>query len=171
MEFNQLIQNRRSTRAFTLEGIEEDKLSRALEAVRLAPSAGNLQAYEVYLVRGDETRQELARAAYGQDFVATAPVLLVFCANPARNATRYGLRGRDLYSIQDATVACTFAMLAVIDLGLATVWIGSFDPEEVRAAIGAPEEQLPVAMLPIGYAGEHSPPRPRRELSDLVHEI
>jgi nitroreductase len=171
MEFYKLIQKRRSTRGFKAAGVEEGKLTRTLEAICLAPSAGNLQAYEVYLVRREAARQELARAAYGQDFVANAPVVLVFCANPARNETRYGRRGRELYAVQDATIAGTYAMLAVNDLGLATVWVGSFDPEEVRAAIGAPVGQLPVAMLPVGYPNEIPEPRPRRVLADLVHEV
>jgi nitroreductase len=171
MEFTELLKKRRSTRAFKVDQIEEKDLACILEAARLAPSAGNLQAYEVYAVRGEVERQALARAAYGQDFIASAPVVLVFCANPVRSEPRFGLRGRELYAVQDATIAGTCAMLAVVDQGLATGWVGSFDPEEAREAIGAPEEQLPVAILPVGYSNETPEERPRRPMEDLVHMV
>ncbi len=56
--------------------------------------------------------------------------------------------------MQDATIAATYAMLAVTDLGLATVWVGAFDPVRVTTATGAPPDWVPVAVLPIGYAAE-----------------
>lgn len=171
MEFNDLIHQRRSVRSFRSEKINENELKKILESARLAPSAGNLQSYEIYVVREESKRQALARAAYGQDFISAAPVALVFCAHPALSATRYGLRGQKLYTLQDATIACTFAMLAVYDLGLATVWVGSFDEQEVRQVINAPEAHLPVAILPIGYAAEVPEARPRRALEEIVHSV
>jgi nitroreductase len=60
-------------------------------------------------------------------------------------------------------------MLAVTALGLSTVWVGAFRDEAVWKAIGSPEGLSPVAMLPIGYAGEQAEPSPRRSLSRLVH--
>jgi nitroreductase len=62
-------------------------------------------------------------------------------------------------------------MLAATALGLATVWIGAFDDGVVRAALDLQEGWLPVAILPVGYPAEAPPPTPRRDLSDLVHEI
>jgi len=77
----------------------------------------------------------------------------------------------DLYCVQDATIACTFAILAATALGLASVWVGAFDEDDVRRAIGAPPTHRPVAMLPIGYAAEVPRLRPRRSLKDLVHQV
>lgn len=171
MEYMDLIHSRRSVRSFTGKEVAPMQLTSILESARMAPSAGNLQAYEIYIVRSEEKRRELSQAAYGQDFIAAAPLVLVFCAHPALSAPRYGLRGQKLYAIQDATIACTFAMLAVYDLGLATVWVGSFDDREVQQIIGAPEGHLPIAILPIGEAAEIPEARPRRSLKELVHEV
>jgi nitroreductase len=171
MQFQELIAARRSTRVFADRALEEEKLRGILEAANRAPSAGNLQAYEIYVARSSKRKSQLARAALEQNFISEAPVLLVFCASPGRAAPRYGRRGERLYSSQDATIACTFAMLAAFDAGLATVWIGAFDEEAVRRAADLPPGLLPVAMLPIGYACEQPDPTPRRNLQDLVHEI
>jgi nitroreductase len=171
MDFFEVVRQRHSIRVFTKQFVEEEKLEKILGAANAAPSAGNLQAYEIHVVRAAKDRAALAAAAFGQEFAAAAPVLLVFCAHPARAEGRYRERGRRLYSVQDATIACTFAMLAVTDLGLATVWVGAFNDEAVWKAIGAPPGLVPVAVLPIGYAGERAKPAPRRQLSDLVHEV
>ena len=97
--------------------------------------------------------------------------MLVFCADPTRSEPRYGQRGVRLYAIQDATIACTFAMLAATALGLATVWVGSFDEDSVRRVIRAPAEAVPVALLPVGYGAEKPQATPRRKLTDLVHDV
>lgn len=171
MNFFELIESRRSVRAYSPAPIEPEKLHAILEAANRAPSAGNLQAYEIYLVRDAAVRRLLARAALDQFFLAQAPVVLVFCTHARRSAERYGRRGAELYALQDATVACTFAMLAAAAQGLGTVWVGAFDEEAVRRAIGAPEAHRPVAILPVGYPAEQPQATPRRSLSELVHEV
>lgn len=171
MEFFDVVKSRHSVRAFASTPIERDKVKAILEAANRAPSAGNLQAYEIYLVTRDRDRSTLARAALEQWFIAQAPVVLVFCAHPDRSAQRYRERGVRLYSIQDATIACAFAMLAATASGLATVWVGAFDDDSVRRAIRAPAGIVPVAILPVGYAAEKPEITPRRRLNDLVHEV
>ncbi len=170
MELAELIRARRSVRAFENRPGEAHKLDCILEAADLAPSAGNLQGYEIYKVAAPHPRAALARAA-DQSFIAQAPVILVFFANTGRSARKYGARGRELYALQDATIAATHAMLAIADQGLGTVWIGAFAPAKVTAAIGAPPDWIPVAMLPVGYASESPAASPRRPIDDLVHNL
>ena len=171
MDFVQVADARRSIRAFTSRPVEPDKLQTILQAANRAPSAGNLQAYEIYAVSRRAVLMALADASLGQDFVAQAPVALVFCADPKCSAQQYAQRGASLYCIQDATIACAYAQLAATALGLAGVWVGAFDDDAVRDAIGVVQELLPVAILPIGYAGEEPEESSRRSLTSLVHRI
>lgn len=170
MEFFDVLAKRHSIRAFKKREVEEDKLRRILGAANSAPSAGNLQAYEIVVVRGKEKRRALAKAALNQDFIAEAPVVLVFLINPGRTRWRYGLRGMHLYCIQDAAIAAGYAQLAATDLGLGSVWVGAFDASEVSRLVKAGERLTPVALMPIGYPDEEPEPTPRRRLEDLVHE-
>jgi nitroreductase len=170
MQFADLIHARRSVRAFKEQPVEPDKVKAILTAVSTAPSAGNLQAYEVYAVHAPKVRAALAHAA-DQPFVAQAPICLVFCANPGRAARKYGARGRELYALQDATIAATYAMLAAADLGLGTVWVGAFDEDKAANALGTPGDWRPVAILPIGYPSESPEPASRRPLEEMVHEL
>ena len=171
MEFFELVRARHSVRAFTARPVEPEKLQAILEAANHAPSAGNLQGYEIYSVQEGAKLNELGGAAVGQEFIAKAPLALVFCAHAARSAVKYGQRGASLYCIQDATIACAYAQLAASALGLASVWVGAFDDSAVRRAIGVGKDLLPVAVLPIGYAGEKPDKTTRRPLNELVHEV
>lgn len=170
-DFFDVIAERCSVRAFAARPVEEEKIQRILETANRAPSAGNQQAYEIYVVRSKACKQALAEAAYGQQFLVEAPIVLVFCADPARSAARYRERGERLYAWQDATIACTFAMLSATALGLASVWIGAFHEPAIRRVVGIPESLAPVALLPVGYAAETPVSPPRRPLSELVHEV
>lgn len=144
-------------------------MQQILEAANRAPSAGNLQGYEIFVGQHAAKKAALAQAALDQDFIGDAPVVLVFCTDAARSVQKYGRRGETLYTIQDATIACTFAMLAVTAVNLASVWVGAFHVKTVQQIIGAPPGVVPVAILPIGYAAESPPLTPRRELADIVH--
>ncbi len=171
MEFSDVILNRHSIRTFTDQTVEPDKLQKILETANLAPSAGNLQAYEIYVVTDAKKRDGLSCAALAQEYIAVAPVALVFCTHPELTEGRYTERGTRLYTVQDATIACTFAMLAATNIGLGSVWVGTFDEKVVRMIIGAPEGQVPVVILAIGYPGEFPTQHPRRPLEHITHSV
>lgn len=170
MNLFEVINARQSVRAYRPKEIETEKLQNIFNAINQAPSAGNLQAYRVWVVRNESVKRKLASAALGQDFMATAPVVLVFCAEPAR-AKRYGTRGTELYCLQDATIAAAYAQLAATAQGLATCWIGAFDEQEVASLLRLPAGTRPIAMLPIGYPAESPQRTPRRPLSEMIVEF
>jgi len=169
MELLDAIRKRRSIRAFRPDPVSEDTLARLLECADLAPSAGNLQGYEIVVVKDPKKKRELARASFDQGFISEAPVVLVFTANLKRSASRYGRRGQTLYAIQDATIATAYVHLACVEFGLGSCWVGAFDDKEVARIIGAGEEHLPVSILPIGYPAEDPSPRPRRGIKNITH--
>ena len=171
MEFFDVIRTRRSIRRFQDRPVEEEKLRAVLEAANAAPSAGNLQAYDIYAVTDPAARARLAGTLPRMEFFSVVPAVLAFCANGERAAIRYGDRGRTLYAVQDATIACTHAMLAATALGLAAVWVGAFQEQAVSEALNLPASARPVALLPLGYAAETVEPRPRRTLDGIVQYV
>ncbi|MEM2908890.1 MAG: nitroreductase family protein [Candidatus Bilamarchaeaceae archaeon] len=171
MDFYSVVKQRRSVRAFLEQDIEKEKLDRVIGAFMLAPSAGNLQAYKVYIVKNPALKQELAEAALGQECISGAPLVLVFCADKKRSAMKYSERGFELYSVQDATIAAAYAQLAAAAEGLGSVWVGAFDPLEVSRLINADPYVVPVAIIPIGYPAEHPFMRERRSVKEIVKEI
>ena len=169
MNVLEAIKKRRSVRSFSREEVSESSLGELLEAMRCAPSAGNLQPWEFVVVRDREAKERLAEAAGGQTFLAEAPVVIVVCAVPRRSAVRYEERGVSLYCLQDTAAAIQNLHLAAVEMNLGTCWIGAFDEQAVADIVNAPKGVRPVAIVPVGHPGETPVPRPRRSLSEIVH--
>jgi len=161
---------RRSVRSYLPDPVDDGDLSRIIEAACCAPSAGNLQAYRIVVVRDPELRRRLAEACWGQRFVEEASVSLVFLADPSASARRYGSRGASLYAVQDATIACAFAMLAAHALGYGTCWVGAFDDDAVLSAVSAHRGLRPVAVLTIGRPRGSPRTTGRRSVEEVVSQ-
>jgi nitroreductase len=167
-DFFETVRHRHSVRRYQSDmPVEEARLHAILETAVAAPSAGDLQAYRIVVVQEAERRAALAQAA-GQAFIAEAPVCLVFCCEPERSAQGFGERGRSLFALQDATIAAAYAQLAAVAAGMASAWVGEFDPQATLAALGLEEQLVPVALLCIGYPAEVPEDTPRRPLGEVV---
>ena len=59
MEFNTVIQNRYSCRAFAARSVEQEKVDRILEAGRIAPTAVNKQPVHVWAVTNPKTLEAI----------------------------------------------------------------------------------------------------------------
>lgn len=168
MEFSEVIAKRRSVRHFNNRiEVSDAEVNLLLEAAVTAPTAGNIQPWRFVVVRSPEARERLAQAM-GQRWATAAPVVIVVCVDPRPCAARYGARGEALYSIQDSAAAVTTILLAAVDRGLASCWIGAFDDEAVREAIGVAKPITPIAVLPVGRSAEAAAKPLRRPLSEVT---
>ena len=83
MNFLEVVAGRRSVRKYREEEVPAELLDQVLEAVRWAPSGGNIQPWEVIVVRDPETKRALQETLGGYNparkAVVNAPVLLVLC--------------------------------------------------------------------------------------------
>ena len=125
-------------------------IERLLEAAKAAPSAGGLGSRKVFVVKAESKRRALAGACFGQDFVAQAQVVLLFCAD-LESIAPYGDRGRDLYCIQDVAASVQNVLLRAVDIGLGACWVGAFDEGKVSEILGLKEGIRPVSLVPVGY--------------------
>lgn len=167
MEFEEILRKRRSIRKFKDAEIPEETVQKLLELSNLAPSAGNLQARRVVVVRDRETKERIVGTTRGQAFIAGAPVVFVICAVPEESAAEYGERGRDLYAVQDATIFTSYLQLVATSLGLSSCWVGAFDEEKAMEILGLGQGVRPVAVIPVGYADE-TPRSFSRKSSDEI---
>ncbi len=149
------IKSRRSIRDYENKDIPETILDSLVEALRWAPSAGNLQSRRFYFVFNPDVRKKLAGAALNQLFIASAPLVVVACLD-RRIAARYGDRGVNLYAIQDVSASIMNLMLAAQEQGLGTVWVGAFNEFEVFDILEMPHHLRPIALIPVGYDRKHS---------------
>lgn len=148
---DEVFKKRHSVREFQKKEIKNNHLKEILEAAESAPSAGNLKARKIVIVKDWKLKEKLTEASLTQEFIKEAPIVLVFCALPLVSAMKYGSRGKDLYAIQDATISASFAWLQAVMLGIAACWVGAFNDEKVKEVLGLKKDEKPIAILPFGY--------------------
>lgn len=165
--FNVML-NRRSQRKFEEREIEDWKIDIIYAAADTSPTAGGFQGFEIYHVKNTHLKQNLIKAANNQPYV-NAPLVLVFCSNPSRIKLNFQPEVLHKFSIQDATLAAGYAQLAAHALGLSSIWIGMFNEQLVKEVVGTDLE--PSSILCIGYPKKMLIPKPKRNLSDLIHTV
>lgn len=169
MEFKKVVEKRRSVRSYTDEDIPQKDIEEIIRIGHTAPSAGNRQARDFIVVKDEEEKERLVENAYGQSFIAEAPWVIVVCANKERSAERYDERGKELYSIQDATAAIENMLLAVVDMGYSSCWIGAFEEDKVKKQLNIPKGVRPVALLPIGNPAQEPRKLEKMDSKELTH--
>ena len=168
MNSRSLFERRYSCRSYDSTPLERETVEAVLETARWAPSGGNLQPWRFVVVLDSERRRALAGAAYGQAFLARAPVVVTVCVVPEESARHYGPRGRELYCIQDTAAAAQNILLAATELGLGSCWVGAFDEAAVARVLELPANWRSVALLALGRPTEKEPRRTRRPLSEIT---
>ena len=144
MELEQVITKRHSVRKYQDKDVPDELINKIIELAGRAPSAGNLKSYKIFL-----TRQKIIDKI-------DAPMYLIICADPDKSGSRYGDRGKNLYSIQDATILASYIQLLLVDNGLDSVWIGAFNEDKIRKKRGIDSQFKPVVVIAFGYAYDSS---------------
>lgn len=164
MSVQTAISERRSIRAYQNKPVEDEKLQLVLEAARLAPSARNRQEWRFIVVKDRETREKLAAAANGKQFVAEAPVIIAACATEAEYVMSCGQPAGTV----DTSIAFSFLILQAHELGLGTCWLGAYDENAVKEILCIPPHVRVVAMSPLGYPAQSPEAKPRKSLEEIV---
>lgn len=164
MNIYQAFESRRSVREYREDPILDDVLKRIMTAASLAPSAENSQEYKFIIVRDKNKRKALSKAANGQKFVATAPMII---AAVSLNPETVMSCGTPQYPV-DVAIAVDHITLAAVEEGLGTCWIGAFNQDEVKNILNIPEQYRVVVLLTIGVPYEEPSPKSRKSLAELV---
>jgi len=168
MEFSEVIAKRRSVRHFNNKlGVSDEDIRYLLEAAVAAPTAGNIQPWRFSVVHSLAARERLS-SALRQRWATAAPVVIVVSVDPRPCAARYGDRGEYLYAIQDTAAAVENILLASVERGLASCWIGAFDEQAVRDALDVQAPITPVAVIPVGYSAESAGRPARRPIAEIT---
>ena len=147
MEFYDVLRKRRSIRKYMKTPVEQDKIDRMLEAVRLAPSAKNRQEWRFVVIQKKETRERIQEAAFGQEHVGQAAAIVAVCTT---NIDYRMPNGQLSYPVDLAFAACQMTLQAVHE-GLGTCCVTTFDEQEVRDILTAPFSMRVVLLLLVGH--------------------
>ena len=169
MDFEAVVKRRRMCREYLDTEVPLEKVDRILDVASRYPSAGHTEPQEFIVVRDRRVKDDLARAALDQRFVARAPLLIVVVSDVRRSARRYGERGVHFFSIIDGAFVSMLVLLAVVNEGLGACFVGSFYDEEVRQVLGLPRDVRPIGIIPVGYCAEEPRRFQRRSRAQIVH--
>ena len=166
MDFYEVVQKRKSVRAYKKDPIPDEVLNRILEATRIAPSAKNIQPWKFIVVKDPKVIEELVPACNNQRFVGEAPIII--CAVGLENEA-WGRMGGYWKSLEvDVTIAFEHLMLAAANEGLGTCWIGSYKEPDVKRLLKIPDGVKVIALTPLGYPAQEPVARPRKPLDEII---
>lgn len=178
------LNERKSVRVFEDREISAEAKHAILTAACQAPTAGNQQLYTIVDITDQELKERLVTTCDNQPFIATAKLVLIFCADCKKWYDAFkaaGCQPRDpgagdlLLAVSDANIAAQNAVTAAESLGIGSCYIGDVmeNCEAQRQLLGLPKYVFPAAMLVFGYPTEQQKRRvkPRRAaLGHIVHE-
>jgi nitroreductase len=168
MDFSQLIQKRHSVRHYLNKPVEEDKLARLIEAVRMAPSACNSQPWKLVLVNDPELKNRVAAATFSRlvsfnRFALQAPVIAVLVVEKPPLSEQMGalIKQRD-FPVIDIGIAAAHFCLQATELGLGTCMLGWFDERVVKQLLHIPRNNRIGLLITLGYAAEDTTQKEKR---------
>ena len=181
-----LLMERKSVRQFVQEEMPREDVEAILSAAVQAPSAGNMTLWTIINVTDPQKKAALAKSCDNQPFIATAPLVLVYCADYRRwfevfktldlgEELRVPAEGDFMLATADTIIAAHATVVAADALGYGSCYIGDIieNCDIQREILGLPEYVKPVCMAVFGKPTQNQIDRrkpPRFALSDVVHE-
>ncbi len=142
---------RRSIRKFTSEAVSKEALLKIIKAGMNAPSAGNEQPWQFLVMTDRKLMDSIPSVHPYANMIKEASAAIVVCGEPSKE------KHKDFW-VQDCAAATENMLLEIVDLGLASVWLGVHPRQDrveaVRALLGLPADIIPFSILPIGHAAE-----------------
>ena len=156
-----------SVRKYQPRPVEPEKIEKILRAAMAAPSAGNQQPWEFYVVRNPSVIQELSQCSPYAGCAANATVVIVPCLKMD------GLHFPELGEI-DLAIAAENNLLEITELGLGGVWLAVAPIQErmekANAALGIGGRLSAFALIPVGYPAEERPQQNRFD-ANRIHFV
>jgi len=163
MDVYDAIRQRRSVRKFEDRDIEDDVLTRVLDAGILAPSARNTQEWKCVVVRDAETINLLAEASE-QEFIARAKVVVAVVSLDPDRKMYCGIPVGPV----DCAIVIDHMTLAGVAEGLGSCWIGHFDQDKCCTILDVPPPAKIIEMLVMGYPADTPGEKKRKSPADLI---
>ncbi|HEY0183956.1 MAG TPA: nitroreductase family protein [Rhodopila sp.] len=172
--------DRRVTRRYTEQDVPDSLLDALLAAAQSAPAKSDLQQFSVVVMRDRPRIKQIADWIGTMDWIATAPVFLVWCGDMRRGQRLCAMHdmphaNNNMDTFLNTAVDCALAMaqfMAAADaVGLGTCPISYVRShiERVSPLLGLPSGVYPVAGLTVGWPVFRRPVSMRLPPAVVVH--
>ena len=191
MSHNALFESRRSVNFFDpSKGLDQNTLENIINLAVTAPSAFNLQPWEVIVVKSEEGKKKLFDASFGQPKILEAPVTLVILGdregygahNPEWSVLE-GIMGKEAvdgyvgfagnlygstedrktkFAESNAGLLAMSIMYAAENYGVASHAMSGIDFDGIKKAFDIEDSKEVVMTIALGYFDESKQLYPRR---------
>ncbi len=164
MDFDEVVRKRRSIRRYKDKEVPQEMIDNIMKSAFYSPSASNKRPWHFVVVEDEEKKKALAETHKYAGMAATAPVVIVVCADEEEAS----------HWIEDASIATEHMHLKATDLGLGSCWIQVRGEEEREEHVGnvlnIPEGIRVLCLLSLGYPGEEKREHSVEEvMEDRIH--
>lgn len=174
MEFNQVINQRRSIRKYKDKKVDHQLVCKCVEAAILAPSWKNSQTARYYIIENEEMLKKVRKEAlpeFNAKNCENAPVLIVatFVKNRSgfeRDGTPTNECGQG-WGYYDLGLHNMNLVLKASELGLGTLIMGIRDEKKLKDYLNISDDEIVVSVISMGYP-DIDPDKPKRK---EVHDI
>ncbi len=149
MEFDKVINKRKSTRSFKDKRASFKDAIIAIDSAIKGPFAGNHNNLKFVIVEDTDTIKKISEFA-NQPWISQVGLLILVCSDDKHLEHMYGERGR-VYSRQQVGAAINTILLKLTELGLDSCWVGAYTDELIKNMLGIPGHIQIEAILPVGY--------------------
>ena len=141
-----------------------------LRAGMAAPSAGNQQPWEFYVVRDKKILQDLSHCSLYAGCAAKAPVAIVVCSRDDNMRFR-AFANLDLSACVEIFCWSCLSGLGAVWLGVAAICLPGI--ERTAGLLGIPKGLTAFAVIPFGYAADTVEERAKEDRfdPDRIHYV
>lgn len=170
----------RSIREYKPDPVCNELLYEILNAGCRASTTGNMQLYSIIITSSDEGKAALAPAHFNQPSIASAPVVLTFCAD--FNRFNKWCRARDaepgfnnflsfFTAAIDALLVAQNVCVAAESKGLGICYFGTttYNADKIVEALKLPNGVVPVTTITLGYIAKDPGITDRLPLEAVIH--
>jgi len=174
MKVKEAILKRRSIRKYKNNEISKEIIDELVELLRLSPSAKNSQTWRFKFITDDKTKKLLKEnKVFKQDFVCTAPLIVVCCADVESypsfigNSEYSNVSPRER-TITDLAIASQSLVLRATELGLGTCYVGLLNEEKLKDLLDIPKNYILHYVITIGYSDEEGVKTSRKNIEEIL---
>ena len=176
----------KSIRKYKNQPLEDEKLNLIIKAAQAAPTWCNGEQVSIIVIKEQSQKDKIKDLCWGQKYISTCSVFLVFCADFYRCSIAFEKAGKSKEEFEkyiknidavfigchDVGISMQNAVVAAESMGLGTVDIGAirYKSLEVVKELNLPKYVIPICGLCVGYPDDDPGIKPRLPMSAVCFE-
>ncbi|MBP3238055.1 MAG: nitroreductase family protein [Lachnospiraceae bacterium] len=173
MEFQKVLEERRSVRSFKNEPVSKETVDQVLKAAQLAPSWKNSQTGRYYAVLSDDMLNKVRESCLPSFNAKNSANAALIVTGFVKDDAGFGADGPvndmgNMWGAYDLGLQNENLCLKARELGLDTLIMGIRDESALKNILDIPDNVQVAAVIALGYRNTEPKMPLRKELSEVV---